>query len=63
MSTENNYFFKKRKKCLFYSNQSLVTGAGVTSLKLEQTWVPRLDCPGAEGAGKDVVAKQPPLDL
>ena len=37
-----------------------MTGAGVTSLKLELTWVPRLDCPGVEGAGEDVVAKQPP---
>lgn len=37
-----------------------MTGAGLTSLKLELIWVPRLDCPGLEGAGEDVVAKQLP---
>lgn len=36
------------------------TWAGVTSLESEQAWVPRRDCPGAEGAGEGLPGKQPP---
>lgn len=47
-----------------YSPAGLVnikTWAGVTSLKPEQAWFPRLDCPGAEGAGEDMPANEPLL--
>ena len=42
----------------------LVTWAGVTSLEPEQTWVPRLECLGFEGASKICLAMSPlPKDL
>ena len=42
----------------------LVTWAGVTFLEPEQTWVPRLECLGSEGARKICLAMNPlPEDL
>ena len=38
----------------------MATWAGVTFLESEQAWVPRRDCPGAEGAGEGLPGKQPP---
>ena len=38
----------------------MATWAGVTCLESEQAWVPRRDCPGAEGAGEGLPGKQPP---
>ena len=34
-----------------------------TALEPQEPWLPRLDSHGAEGAGKDVLAKELPLDL
>ena len=51
------------QKCLLYSPHALETWAGVTSLEPKQAWVPRLDCPEAEGAGEDMPANEPSLDL
>ena len=39
--------------------QASVTWPGVTSLKPEQAWVPKLDCGGTEAAGEEVLAKGP----
>ena len=43
-----------------HSPQALVAQAGVTPLG---PWGPMMDCPVAEGAGQDVLANEPHLDM
>lgn len=50
----------KENEWQWYSAQAWVTWGADTSLGPEYSWGPRLDWGGAEGAGEDVPAKEPP---
>ena len=67
ISPNSNDIIKTKKKdmeMLTLGPSDLVTWAGVTFLEPEQTWVPRLECLGSEGARKICLAMNPlPEDL